>query len=176
MAERAHHCSPMKTLMRICLGVASLGLTSLAFAANSSAVSGNDKEFFEKAAKSGMEEVAVSQAALPHLKDAQAKSFADMMVADHTAANTELKALAGKKGVMLPAKQPDTDKWAKGKDKGFDADYMDKMVNDHQDAVDLFTKAAKKSDDAEVQAFAAKTLPTLQHHLDMAKNIKKAVK
>lgn len=53
---------------------------------------------------------------------------------------------------------------------------MEKMVKDHEDAVDLFTKAAKKSDDAEVQAFAAKTLPKLQHHLDQAKAIKRALK
>lgn len=145
-------------------------------AATAPGVSHADRSFFEKAAKSGMEEVAVSQAAMPNLANAQAKDFANMMVSDHTGANEELKSLAAKKGVTLPAKQPDTKKWASGKKKKADSAYMDKMVKDHEEAVELFTKASQKSDDAEVQAFAAKTLPTLQHHLEQAKSIQQAVK
>jgi putative membrane protein len=165
----------MTTLTRFCcIGAAVLGLSSLSHAADTK-VSHSDKSFFEKAAKSGAEEVAVSRAALPHLTNAQAKEFAQMMVTDHTGTNDELKALAAKKGVELPAKQRDTDKWSKTK-KDYDADYIKKMVSDHEDAVDLFTKTSKSADDAEVQAFATKTLPTLQHHLTLAKDIKAALK
>lgn len=164
----------MKTLTRFSVGILALGLSAFSFAADSS-VSHSDKSFFEKAAKSGDEEVAVSKAALPHLTNAQAKEFAQMMVSDHSAAGQELQALAAKKGVALPAKQPDTDKWNKAK-KDYDAEYIKKMVSDHEDAVSLFTKTSKKADDAEVQAFAAKTLPTLQHHLEMAKTIKQTLK
>jgi putative membrane protein len=153
-----------------------LALTPFSFGADHSGVSHGDKAFFEKAAKAGTEEVAASQAALAHLSNPQAKEFATMMVTDHTSANEELKALAVKKNVTLPAKQPDTKKWTEGKDRDFDKDYIEKMVRDHEDAVELFTKASKKSDDPEVQAFAAKTLPTLQHHFDQAKSIKKALK
>jgi hypothetical protein len=39
----------------------------------------------------------------------------------------------------------------------------------------FFEKAAK-SDDPEVAAFAQKTLPTLLHHLEMAKSLKKMAK
>jgi putative membrane protein len=76
--------------------------------------------------------------------------------------------------VSLPAKEPKLDdKWMKaGKD--LDEDYMEAMVSDHKDAVDLFEKATK-SDDADIAAFAQKTLPTLQHHLDRAKELKKIV-
>jgi putative membrane protein len=165
----------MNTLTRLCcIGAAAFGLGSFSLAADIT-VSHSDKSFFEKAAKSGAEEVAVSRAALPHLTNAQTKEFARMMVSDHTSANEELKALAAKKGVELPAKQPDTDKWAKAK-KDFDVDYIKKMVRDHEDAIDLFTKTSKKADDAEVQAFAAQTLPTLQRHLTLAKDIKAALK
>jgi putative membrane protein len=152
------------------------GLGSSGFGASPAGVSHGDKAFFEKAARSGMEEVAVSQAALPHLMNAQAKEFASMMVSDHTAANEELKALAQKKSVALPAKQPDVKKWAEGKDRNFDREYINKMVSDHEEAVELFTKASKKSEDPEVQAFATKTLPALQHHFAQAKTIKQALK
>lgn len=165
----------MKILRSFIIGVACVAIGSLASAADRG-VSHGDKTFFEKAAKSGKDEVAVSQAALPNLTNPQAKEFASMMVSDHTGANEELKALAAKKNVMLPAKEPDTKKWNAGKDRNFDKEYISKMVSDHEDAVELFTKASKKSDDPEVQAFAAKTLPTLQHHFEQAKSIKQSMK
>ena len=46
--------------------------------------------------------------------------------------------------------------------------------NKAPEAVKLFEKASK-SDDAEVAAWAQKTLPTLQHHLMMAKDLKKTL-
>ncbi len=165
----------MKSLTHFAVVILCAALSPLAFGADRG-VSRGDKAFFEKAALSGKEEVAVSEVALPRLTHPQAKEFATMMVSDHTGANAELKALAQAKGVALPAKEPDTRKWSAGKERNLDKAYMDKMVDDHQDAVELFAKASKKSDDADVQAFAAKTLPTLQHHLTQAKAIQQALK
>lgn len=156
-----------KLLLTAALGLAVAGSS---FAAG---LDHSDKKFFEKAAKSGMKEVEVSQAVLPKLTDPAAKDFAQMMVSDHTKANAELKQLAEKKGVMLPpADTKYAEKWAKN-DKDVDDEYVKEMVSDHKDAVDLF-KDASKSKDPEIAAFAAKTLPTLQAHLDQAKGIKKA--
>lgn len=176
----------MKTTLPLLLGLCAVGAAPLAYSAaadakpattvDAKAVSRGDRNFVEKAAKAGTAEVAISQAALPHLTNTQAKEFASMMVADHTGANRELTALAGRKGITLPADKVDTDKWTKAKDKNYDAEYIDKMVSDHDDAVKLFTDASKKSDDPELQAFAAKTLPTLQAHYAKAKAIKDALK
>ncbi|MDB6095055.1 MAG: hypothetical protein JWM32_2617 [Verrucomicrobia bacterium] len=142
--------------------------------ADSSKLSHGDRAFFEKAAKSGMKEVAVSQAVTDRLMNAQVKDLAQMMIADHTAANNELSGLAARKGVTLPAGDPKiAEKWGK-KDKGVDKDYLGEMVEDHEDAVKLFEKASK-SDDADIAAWAQKTLPALQHHLEMAKTLKKAM-
>jgi putative membrane protein len=134
----------------------------------------HDKAFLKKAAKSGMAEVAISEAVMDHLSNAQLKSFAQMMVTDHTAANNELASLAASKGVMLPPQDPDlvTD-WSKKTD-DVDSTYVKKMVSDHEDAVKLFEKASKSSD-PDIAAFAQKTLPTLQHHLEMAQDLKKTV-
>ncbi len=57
----------------------------------------------------------------------------------------------------------------------FDREYMDNMVKDHQKAVKEFQKEADKAKDADVRNFAAKTLPTLQEHLQMAQNANQAV-
>jgi putative membrane protein len=84
--------------------------------------------------------------------------------------------LASSKGVTLPNKEVDTDKWEKRSAKSFDEEYMEKMVSDHKDAVDLFEKEAKKGDDVQLTAFASKTLPTLQAHLAKAQDLKKMLK
>jgi len=58
----------------------------------------------------------------------------------------------------------------------FDEAYMKMMVNDHKDDVDKFEECSKDSKDADLKAFATKTLPVLQKHLAEAKTIKDAVK
>jgi putative membrane protein len=140
-----------------------------------SKITNDDKAFFEKAAKSGEKEVRVSQAVLPQLTNASVKAFAQTMITDHTAANTELKTLASSKGVTLPAPQTNySEKWS-GKDhKEIDEDYIETMVSDHKEAVDLFEKAAK-SDDVDIATFASKILPALRHHLETAKTLEKAI-
>jgi len=142
---------------------------------DTSALSHSDRTFLEKAAKSGRKEVEISEAVVSRLADPQIKAVAQSMVSDHAAVNTELMALAARKGVSL---QPEKDslkageKWAK-KTKDLDDDYLKEMKDDHEEAVKLFEKALK-SDDADIAAFARKTLPALQHHLMTVKQIKKA--
>jgi putative membrane protein len=139
------------------------------------ALSHSDKAFLEKAAKAGMKEVDVSQTVEERLTNPQVRIFAQMMVTDHAKANEELTALAARKGVNLPPdKMKYTEKWSK-KDKDLDEDYVKEMKDDHEEAVKLFEKASK-SDDADIAAFAQKTLPTLQHHLSMVSELKNTVK
>ncbi len=56
----------------------------------------------------------------------------------------------------------------------FDRDYMKLMVSDHEKDVKEFEDASKNAEDPDVKAFAAKTLPTLQEHLSMARETQKA--
>lgn len=136
-----------------------------------------DAGFIRDAAKAGIAEVESSQLAAQKASDPAIKSFAQKMVDDHTKANQELKALAQTKGVELPG-EPSL--LQKGKMKAlsaadgadFDRRYADGMgVKAHEDAVKLFQKAANGAKDADVKAFASKTLPTLQAHLKMAREL-----
>ena len=131
-------------------------------------------DFVKEVAISDMFEIESSKLAQDKGNAAE-KSFASMMVTDHTAANNELASLAATKGVQLPPQNPDlvTD-WSKKTD-DVDATYVKKMVSDHEEAVKLFEKASK-STDADIAAFAQKTLPTLQHHLAMAQDLKNQIK
>lgn len=164
----------MKTSKMFTLLCLLTGASFSAFAADG--MKHHDHEFLEDAAKSGMEEVSISRVAVDRSANPQVKEFAQMMVSDHTGANTKVIALASAKGVTLPADKTDVEKWQKRDAKDFDQEYVDKMVSDHKRVVDLFEKEAKKGEDAELRAFAQTTLPTLLAHLDKAKELKKTVK
>jgi putative membrane protein len=56
----------------------------------------------------------------------------------------------------------------------FDQQYMRMMLQDHHQAVALFSSAAQSSD-AEVKAYAKKTLPKLQAHMEHAKMINRSI-
>lgn len=136
-----------------------------------------DAAFIKDAAQGGMAEVESSQLAVQKANDPAIKSFAQRMVEDHTKANQELKALAQTKGVELPG-DPSMMQKAKVKSLStadgatFDQRYTESMgVKAHEDTVKLFQKAANSAKDADVKAFASKTLPTLQGHLKMAREL-----
>lgn len=137
--------------------------------------------FMTEAAKGGIAEVELSKMALPKIKDAAVKQFAQQMVADHTRANNELKQLATKKNVTLPT-ELDAEHKAAAADMNsmsgadFDKDYVNAMIADHEKAVALFQSQAGSGTDADSKAFATKTLPTLQKHLDMIKAIQGKMK
>src|SRR3569833_2665813 len=109
------------------------------------------------------------------------KAFATMMVNDHSKANDELKTLAGKKNITLPAapsaeKQKMAADMSKKNEKAYDKDYVNGMVEGHEKAVKLFTDASQNCKDADIKDFATKTLPTLKMHLDSIKAIKASMK
>jgi putative membrane protein len=145
------------------------------------AVDQSTSDFMTKTADGGMTEVNVSTAAKDKAMNQRVKDFAAMMVTDHSMANDELKSLAGKKNVTLPATVSDDhqkkmDDINKKSGKDYDKAYMDMMVKDHQSTVDAFQKASKDTKDADVKAWVDKTLPKLQMHLDSAKAIQKSMK
>ena len=138
-----------------------------------SALSRSDRSFLEKAIKASRKEVEVSGAVASRVSDPQVKALAQMVIADHTSVNTELVSLAARKGVTLPPENMKAgEKWSK-KTKDLDDDYLKEMKDDHEDAVKLYEKGLK-SDDPDIAAFARKTLPSLEHHLSMVKEVKKA--
>jgi putative membrane protein len=53
----------------------------------------------------------------------------------------------------------------------FDRAYIRQMVEDHEKAVKLFSQEAQEGQDADLKAFAAETLPTLQEHLKMVSQL-----
>ncbi len=137
--------------------------------------------FMMEAAKGGMAEVELSRVATTKSQNADVKKFAQQMIQDHTNANTELKQLAGKKNITLPTELDAPHKAIKDRLSGlsgaeFDKEYVNAMVTDHEKTVALFQSQANGGTDADAKAFAAKTLPKLQGHLDMIKGMQSKMK
>jgi len=149
-----------------------------AHAADTSKLSHQDKSFLKDAAEGGNTEVEASKVALAQSTNADVKTFAQQMVDDHSKAGSELKSLAEQKGVKV-SDTPSTMQKAEikvlsgRKGSSFDQHYADSIgVKAHEDTVKLFQKEADKGTDADVKGWAQKTLPTLQHHLEMARQLK----
>lgn len=150
-------------------------------AARSSALDRGYQQFVEKAAMGGMMEVQLGQVAQQKANNPQVKAFGARMAQDHGKANDELKQIAGAKSVALPTAMErshmnDMQRLEKLSGAEFDREYMKHMVGDHKKDISAFEKQAKSGKDAELKAFAAKTLPTLQAHLKLAQTTHDAVK
>ena len=136
-----------------------------------------DRKFIEHAAGSGMFEVQVGQLAAAKASDANVKSFASMLVDQHTAANNELTKIANAKGVELPAAPPhakrrDIEKLGKKNGDEFDRDFVRKVgIKDHEKDIKIFEKASKDVKDPDLKAFVDKTLPVLREHLAAAERL-----
>jgi putative membrane protein len=137
-------------------------------------------KFAAKAAQGGMAEVEMGRLAVQRGTDSAVKEFGQRMVVDHTRANEELKAIAARKHIQLPSdldsdQKSKLDKLSKLSGAEFDKEYMEAMVKDHEEDVEDFQTQAKDGNDPDIKAFAAKTLPTLQSHLQMARDTAKKV-
>lgn len=53
----------------------------------------------------------------------------------------------------------------------FDREYIKMEVKEHQKTIALFEKQSRSGRDAELKAFAAKTLPTLREHYQLARDL-----
>lgn len=138
---------------------------------DSSATMMADTTFASKAAVGGMAEVALGKMAAAKGTDKQVKDFGGMMVMDHGKANAELMSIAKTKNITLPAgldaeHQAKSDSLSKLSGADFDKAYVAAMVEGHKKTLALMQSEASNGKDAELKAFAAKTAPVVQMHLD----------
>lgn len=144
------------------------------------AVAEDDAQFATQAAAGGMAEVAFGKVVLTKSSNDKIKSFADMMVNDHSKVNEELQSLALTKNISLPTAldedhQKKMDELNKMTGRDFDKAYVKMMVDGHQKTLDLMEKEAKDGKDADLKAFAAKTTTAVKTHLDLIKKIEKSM-
>jgi putative membrane protein len=142
-------------------------------------ISPTTPDFVKQAAISDMFEIESSKLAAQKAPDGPVKNFANQMVTEHTKTSTELKsAVANDPKSPIPTTMDDAHRDMITKLSGlngaeFTEEYVDMQVDAHQNAVSLFERYAKGGDSESLKAWAGKTLPSLQHHLEMAKALDK---
>jgi putative membrane protein len=137
---------------------------------------GSDTAFLQDAAMGGRAEVELSNLAQRQANRQEVRDFAQQMVTDHTALNNRVTELASTRGVTLPS-QPDTkhrdllDKLMNMQGADFDNQYIRAMIDDHEQTIRKFEHEAQYGTDPQTRALAQQALPTIRHHLDMAKGL-----
>jgi putative membrane protein len=146
-------------------------------AAAPQALDAGDRKFVTEAAAGGMFEVQVSKLAADKASDPAVKTFAAMLMTDHSNANDELKAFASAHNLTLPASLPkdlqaQIDKLQKASGEDFDKQYAQTVgIKDHRQDIARFEKASSEAKNPELKAWVDKTLPTLKEHLAAAQKL-----
>jgi putative membrane protein len=141
-------------------------------------LSWSDRRFVSKAADDGKAEVQIAELAAQRATNPEVKSFAQKMVDDHTKVNSELMSLAGQKNLKIDS-DDDQDRAYKRLNRKsgseFDQEFVEHMIDAHEDAVKLFDKAAQDAKDPDVRAFATKHVDHLREHLQIAQGLKQSI-
>ncbi len=163
----------MRSFITALVCVASVG----AAIAAASDMKRGERKFLEAVARHSMAEMQTGKIAQARAENREVKNFGKLMADDHGKGYQDVVQLAKAKGISLPG-EPDAAHWRQV-DKlktlsgaEFDRQYMAAMVKDHEKDVKAFQKMSRGAKDPDVKTFAAKTLPTLQGHLAMARDLK----
>ena len=133
-----------------------------------------NQAFLNDAIQGNLAEISMGQLAQKNGGSDGVRSFGQMLVQDHSAANEKAMSLAQTEGVTPPtAPKPEAkqeyDRMSKLNGAAFDKEFAKHMVADHKKDIAEFQAQAKGTDD--VASFAKDTLPTLQKHLQTAQSL-----
>lgn len=156
-----------KSLIAIGAGLILLGSVAAASAKPNQA-------FLTDAIQGNLAEISMGQLAQKNGGSDGVRSFGQMLVQDHSAANEKATSLAQTQGVTPPtAPKPEAkkeyDRLSKLDGEAFDKEFAKHMVADHKKDIAEFEAQSKGSDD--VASFAKDTLPTLKKHLQTAQSL-----
>jgi putative membrane protein len=121
------------------------------------AVSAGDRDFVRDVSVANMAEIELGRMASERGANAAVKKFGQMMVDDHTKASDKLKPIASQHNIPLATELDDKhrdlrDKLSKLQGAEFDREYMDAMVDGHEDVLD---KLGSRVDKASLEEYKA---------------------
>lgn len=125
--------------------------------ADRNAVSAGDRDFVRDVSIASMAEIELGRMASERGANAAVKKFGQMMVDDHTKASDKLKPIASQHNIPLATELDDKhrdlrDKLSKLQGAEFDREYMDAMVDGHEDVLD---KLGSRVDKASLEEYRA---------------------
>jgi putative membrane protein len=136
------------------------------------------KDFLQAAAGSDQFEITEAQTALVQSRNPQVRAFAQEMIRDHEADAQALTRAATSSGLKPPtmSMSGDQSKLLSGlqglTSRDFDKDYAKQQVLAHTEALVIVGGYADGGSDANVRHAATTAVPMIQHHLEMAQQLK----
>jgi putative membrane protein len=136
----------------------------------------SNQQFVTQATQANLAEIQLGQLAIQKSSNSQVKQYAQMLIQDHTQANSQLKQLASSKSLSVPTQPNAQQRAAKARLSGlsgqaFDRAYIQQMEQDHTKSVALFQKESQQGQDPDLKNLAATLLPKLQSHEQEAQQI-----
>ena len=171
----------MKTAIMIALTITmAAALSAQQPSASGGSAAASDTAFVTKIGEVGSAEVELGTLALQKTQRDDVKKFGQQMIDDHSKAGAELKAIAMRKNISWPMEldaehKALKDRLSKLSGAAFDQAYIQAMVDGHRKVAAQFKTEVQSGSDAEVKAWAAKTLPRVEAHLKHAESVSRAV-
>jgi putative membrane protein len=141
-----------------------------------------DVDFVTAAATTDMFEVQAAKVADARSTNPDVKAFAREMIKAHTATTHALTGIlkAENSKITPPAAldgmhKSELENLDKATGRSFDRMYIGQQVKAHSDASAVFAGYIKAGGDPKIEAFAKKTLPTIEHHLEMANKVQATI-
>jgi putative membrane protein len=135
-----------------------------------------DRNFVQNQIELNEDEVAMGRLAQERTSNPQVREFAQTMVRDHEAALRDLRQVAAQHNIEVEARDADDrprdyNRLTERSGAEFDRDFMDWVVDKHEEAVDD-VEGKLESDNQAIRQWASQKLPTLRQHLDHAKTLR----
>jgi putative membrane protein len=135
--------------------------------------------YVSNAAIGDMYEIEAGRMAQERAQNADVKAFGQMLVTDHTATSNEMKPLAAAAGETAPTEMDERrkgllDNLRAASAADFDRVFLDQQVAAHHEAITLHRGYADNGEDAQLKAFAGRTVPKLEQHLERARQLQGA--
>jgi len=152
-------------------GGLALGAALLFASPAAAAPSGQDASWLKAAHQYNLTEIGAGQAAQSHAASGTVRSLGQMFIADHTAGDAKLQAVAAQLGFSLPtspnaAQQQQLAQATAASGSAFDALFLSSQTSGHRQALAAGTAEISSGQDASVLALATATAPVVQHHLN----------
>ena len=135
-----------------------------------------DSVFIAGVDASNAAELRLGRMAQSRAREPLVRSFADRMVTDHDRMQKEWVALSSRYGVrfsgnLSPQQQEQVNRLDRLSGTEFDRAYMSAMTQNHQENVNTFQASGRTTQSAEVRQLVTRSLPYLQEHLALAREV-----
>jgi len=146
--------------------------------ATSTPLSHADRHFLEKALQVVRDEMQLSHLAMDRATDERVRGFAHRIYSAQSQAEKTLAVMIASKG-LSPRNSLRSDRYFSAlnekEGEAFDLYFVGHLIDIEDDMLTLFVKSSQ-SDDADIAAFASRTLASLEAHMREAKEIEQALR